>query len=175
MLIIGIQDADMGEFLYNFNFVTNHYYKQVDRNELLQKAFKTVIDELDDPYSQVLDESFKESMSGNDVSFGYGITIIGNDAYVSNVKDDSLGVNEKDKIVSINGEKVEKMSENEIKNIYANTQDKYEVEVEREGEIIKLELKMSVNKIQNITSNCFKIDNKRIAYIKMNFFFTRFR
>ena len=42
MLVIGMQDGDLGEFAYNFNFVTSHYYKDVDRKELLHKAFSVV-------------------------------------------------------------------------------------------------------------------------------------
>ena len=68
MLILGIQDGDLGEFAYNFNFVTSNYYKDVDRKELLQKAFTTIIDELNDPYTEMLDQSFKDSMENGDIS-----------------------------------------------------------------------------------------------------------
>lgn len=68
MLILGIQDGDLGEFAYNFNFVTSNYYKDVDRKELLQKAFTTIIGELNDPYTEMLDQSFKDSMENGDLS-----------------------------------------------------------------------------------------------------------
>ena len=68
MLILGIQDGDLGEFAYNFNFVTSNYYKDVDRKELLQKAFTTIIGELNDPYTEMLDQSFKDSMENGDIS-----------------------------------------------------------------------------------------------------------
>lgn len=68
MLVIGMQDGDLGEFAYNFNFVTSHYYKDVDRKELLHKAFSVVLDELKDPYTQMLDEDFKNSMKNGDLN-----------------------------------------------------------------------------------------------------------
>lgn len=63
--ILGIQDAGMGEFIYNFNFATHSYYKDLDRNELLKKAFNTVLEEINDPYTEVLDESFKEEIASH--------------------------------------------------------------------------------------------------------------
>lgn len=56
-LLIGIKcmnGADMIEFAFNFNYATSHYYKDVDRQGLLNKAFDTVLKEFHDEYSYSL-------------------------------------------------------------------------------------------------------------------------
>lgn len=46
--------GDMIEFAFNFNYATSHYYKDVNRQELLSKAFDTVLKEFHDEYSYSL-------------------------------------------------------------------------------------------------------------------------
>ena len=54
----------MIEFAFNFNYATSHYYKDVDRQELLNKAFDTVLEEFHDEYSYSLigeeDEEYED-------------------------------------------------------------------------------------------------------------------
>lgn len=102
MLIIGIQDGDLGEFAYNFNYVTTHYYKDVDRKELLQKAFSTIISELKDPYTEMLDEEFKKSMENGDYEYSNTISsnVLNNEP--SNITSTNISDNKPHKNVTTN-------------------------------------------------------------------------
>lgn len=94
------------EFAFNFNEVTDNYYKEVNKEELLKKAFNAVINELDDKYTEVLNERFVEDLKNNiDSEYGYSIIEQDNGVYIDGITEKSIeemGLKRGDKLVCIN-------------------------------------------------------------------------
>lgn len=104
-VIFIMQNGDVTEFSFNFNRLTNNYYKAVDRTELLNKAFKTVLEELDDPYTEMMNSKTEDFLKNYDSELGYSLLLKDDSVFVDNIKNNyikELGLNEGDKILKVN-------------------------------------------------------------------------
>ncbi len=93
-------------FIRNLNTVANNYYKEVDKNELLESAFESVLNELDDPYAEILQEKDMDFFYNKDDTFGYGLNSKNDGVYISSVIEelnDQGTIKDGDKIISVNG------------------------------------------------------------------------
>ncbi len=100
--------SEIDKFSYNFEQVTNNYYKEVNKKELLNKAFDTVLEALDDPYTTSISNKFIDYLENKSdklmVSFYYDDN---NDLFIKSIADGSKASKENikvnDKVLSING------------------------------------------------------------------------
>ncbi len=99
-----LQSSGISEFAINFNRVVNNSYKDVNRHELLDKAFDTVLREIDDPYTQKLDDVFSDQMNNINTSIGYSLLFEKDNVFIGDIYSNEIkNIETKDKIISING------------------------------------------------------------------------
>ena len=54
---------ELDEFVKTYNSINENYYKKVKKEELIDAAIEGMIDSLDDPYSNYMDESDTETFN----------------------------------------------------------------------------------------------------------------
>ena len=160
-------------FMVNVNTVAREYYKEVDKDELLKKAFSCVLDELNDPYSEILESEDVDFLDGKKLDYGYGILLDNNDAYITHLNENIVEQNtvkNDDKIISVNGINVEGKTKYEIIQLFNDINSSYTIQVERDDKLLEFELKLQYLKFENVVSTIFEEDNQKIGYIKLESF-----
>ena len=160
-------------FMVNVNTVAREYYKEVDKDELLKKAFSCVLDELNDPYSEILESEDVDFLDGKKLDYGYGILLDNNDAYITHLNENIVEQNtvkNDDKIISVNGINVEGKTKDEIIQLFNDINSSYTIQVERDDKLLEFELKLQYLKFENVVSTIFEEDNQKIGYIKLESF-----
>ncbi|WP_449622403.1 lmo1851 family serine protease [Robertmurraya sp. Marseille-Q9965] len=131
------------EKLYTaFDTITKGYYKEVDENKLVNGAINGMIESLDDPYSDYMNEdeaaSFHQSISS---SFeGIGAEIQERDGFIVIVSPlkgspaEKAGIKPEDKVLTVDGKSLQGMSSQEaVMLIKGEKGTKVELEIERPG------------------------------------------
>lgn len=160
-------------FMVNVNTVAREYYKEVDKDELLKKAFSCVLDELNDPYSEILESEDVDFLDGKKLDYGYGILLDNNDAYITHLNENIVEQNtvkNDDKIISVNGINVEGKTKDEIIQLFNDINSSYTIQVERDDKLLEFELKLQYLKFENVVSTIFEEDNQKIGYMKLESF-----
>lgn len=97
---------DSFAFIHSVNNVVDNYYKEVDKRELLKSAFKSVLEQLDDPYAEIMDSNDMSFFYNKNKVLGYGLNLKDNNVYVFDVNNELSNqdtIKNDDKIVSANG------------------------------------------------------------------------
>lgn len=134
-----------------FDTITKGYYKEVDENKLVNGAINGMIESLDDPYSDYMNEdeaaSFHQSISS---SFeGIGAEIQERDGFIVIVSPlkgspaEKAGIKPEDKVLTVDGKSIQGMSSTEaVMLIRGEKGTKVELEIERPG--VESPLKITV-------------------------------
>lgn len=134
-----------------FDTIKNSYFKEVDDNKLVNGAINGMIESLDDPYSDYMNEdeaaSFHQSISS---SFeGIGAEIQERDGFIVIVSPlkgspaEKAGIRPEDKVLSVDGKSIQGMSSTEaVMLIRGEKGTKVELEIERPG--IEEHLKITI-------------------------------
>lgn len=147
-----ISERQEFEKLYTaFDTIKDSYYKEVDENKLVNGAINGMIESLDDPYSDYMNEdeaaSFHQSISS---SFeGIGAEIQERDGFIVIVSPlkgspaEKAGIRPEDKVLSVDGKSIQGMSSTEaVMLIRGEKGTKVELEIERPG--IEEHLKITI-------------------------------
>lgn len=131
------------EKLYSaYDIIMDSYYKEVDQNKLVNGAINGMIDSLDDPYSDYMNEeeaaNFHQSISS---SFeGIGAEIQERDGYIVIVSPlkgspaEKAGLRPEDKVLSVDGKSIQGMSSSEaVMLIRGEKGTEVELEIARPG------------------------------------------
>lgn len=175
-----IQDANLNNFIENYNYIVNNYYTEVDKEKIIDGAIEGMMSSLDDPYSMYFDSdesnSFNVMLDGEYKGLGikYSQRVEDNKFIVVSVFENSpaekCGLQVNDIIVSIDDKKLEGKELNELTN-YINSNDKtFKMVISRDG--VEKEIKISKAKIniESVQSKLYEKNNKKIGYIYISIF-----
>lgn len=160
-------------FIFNVNTVAKEYYKEIDKDELLKTAFSSVLDELNDPYSKILESKDIDFFDGKKLDFGYGILLENDEAYINHLNENVVEQNtikNNDKIISVNGINVEGKTEDEIVQLFKDINSNYTIQIERDNKLLEFNLSLQSLDFENVTSTIYEEDNQKIGYIKLESF-----
>ncbi len=160
-------------FIFNVNTVAKEYYKEIDKDELLKTAFSSVLDELNDPYSKILESKDIDFFDGKKLDFGYGILLENDEAYINHLNEHIVEQNtikNNDKIISVNGINVEGKTEDEIVQLFNDINSNYTIQIERDNKLLEFNLSLQSLDFENVTSTIYEEDNQKIGYIKLESF-----
>ncbi|GGG06711.1 S41 family peptidase [Paenibacillus abyssi] len=124
------------------SLIETKYYKEVDRDKVMDGAISGMISALDDPYSVYMEEEaaehFSESIEGSFTGIGAEVTMDnGNITIVAPIKDspaERAGLLPKDVLLSVNGESLNGLKLNEaVAKIRGPKGTKAKLEIQREG------------------------------------------
>lgn len=174
-------DKYLSEFIKNYQYVVNNYYKEIDKNKLIDSAISGMMESLEDPYSTYLDEDSSRNFNITlDGSYkGIGIQMIKNEKngymLITNIFKDSPaekgGVKIADEIVSIDNIETKDKTASEVSNLIKDLK-KNEIPIKllRDGEEINLNLKIETVTLNSVTSKTYTLENKKVGYIYIGIF-----
>lgn len=168
-------------FLKDYNYLIENYYGEIDEKELLNTAFKSMVDSLGDSYSGAIDEStsnnFDIELKGD--YEGLGIEIINDSekniliySIIPNSPASKTDIKVGDKLLTVNNIDVRGMTTTDfIKNIVKGSgASEFLMVFEREGAEYSVTVKKEAITLESVTSKVYQENGKRIAYIKVSIF-----
>ena len=174
-------DKYLTEFIENYNFVLDNYYKEVDKEKLINSAIAGMMESLEDPYSMYLDEETSDifSINLNGSYEGIGVEIIKDEetgymqitSIFKNSPAEKSGLVAGDLIISIDDKKSSELSASDFSLIIRQgNKDSYALKVLREGKEIELLLKREKVTLTSVASEILEVEDKKVGYIYIGIF-----
>ncbi len=169
---------ELKEFVTTYNDIISDYYEEIDSNELLESGIKGMLEYLGDDYSFYMDEeeseSFNQEVEGKYQGVGIEITQqLDGRIQITKVFDNTPaqreGLKVGDYFVSVNGEKVEGLTPNQVSNKIKDSQ-QAEITVLREDKEFSFTLSIEEVEIESVESKTFEKNGKKIGYLSLSTF-----
>ena len=176
-----LTDENLIEFVENYNYILNNYYKEIDKKNLIGNAIAGMMDSLDDPYSMYFDKNESENFSITlDGSYqGVGVQVLKNEedgnilitAVFKNSPAEIAGLKAGDLIVKLDGESVSDYSAEDFSQKVKNGENEtFKLTILRDDEEKEVVLKKSLVTLSSVTSEIYKKNGKKIGYIYIGVF-----
>lgn len=170
------EDEYMKKFVENYEYITQNYYGEIDKNELIESAIKGMVESLGDDYSNFLDKNennqFDISLKGEYEGLGISITKYENKITVLEVYDDTpakkAGVEPFDTIKSIDDVTVTELQTSDVTKLIQQKSGNIHFVFVRNGEEKQITLKKEKISLQSVHAEMLK--EQEIGYIKVDIF-----
>lgn len=174
-----VADAELQNFIQDYNYLVDNYYGKVDKKEILNVAFKAMVNSLDDTYSGTIDDSsnsFDINLKGSYT--GLGVEIVndkdGNIVIYRIFEDSPAGRSELmagDVLLKVNDHDVRGTSTSEfVKTVQDDTKQQFELLVKRGEEEKLITVKKEFITLPSVVSKTFDRDGKKIGYLGVSIF-----
>ena len=174
------KDKYIERFEDSYENIVSTYYDSIDKSKLIDSAIKGMIDSLEDPYANYMNEdesiTFKEEVEGKYVGIGCEITINeDNQAVISKIIASSpaekQGLKVGDIIISIDNKDISNISDlTDLSLIRGNENTKVTLKIKREDSEKSFTLTRKKIDIESVTSELKEFNNNKIGIIKINVF-----
>lgn len=170
-------DSNLQTFYDTYKDITDNYYKNVDKEELVNAAVEGMINYLGDPYSSYMDtketEEFNTTVNGEYEGIGVSIAIISNKVTVVSVFEESpaakAGIKQNDVILKINGKSVDGLELDKVVEMIKKKKNP-SILISRDGEERTYSLKLSTVELPSVSSKIFEENSKKVGYINVSVF-----
>lgn len=178
-ITVSNNSEELEEFITTYNNISENYYDKVKKEDLLNAAIKGMINSLDDPYSEFLENedstTFNESVDGEYVGIGATVSYDGTSFKIEEMSDSSpakkAGLKIGDQIIKVADKKVQGLSLSDLsKLIKGKSGTKVTIKVLRDEEEKEFTVKRSKISIPSVTSKVIKKEDKKIGYIAIEIF-----
>ena len=173
-------DKDLKELVSTYNNIIDNYYKEVNKEELIDAGIQGMINYLDDPYATYFSDDaskkFNDELSGTYEGIGIQIKLDGDKVVITDVFDDSpakdVGLKKNDVILKIDDNSVNGKTLNEVVSMISikNSKSKVKVTVERDGDQVDFSLSKGKIETPNIVSKMYENNGRKIGYLKIEVF-----
>ena len=173
-------DKDLKELVSTYNNIIDNYYKDVNKEELIDAGIQGMINYLDDPYATYFSDDaskkFNDELSGTYEGIGIQIKLDGDKVVITDVFDDSpakdVGLKRNDIILKIDDNSVNGKTLNEVVSMISikNSKSKVKVTVERDGDQVDFSLSKGKIETPNIVSKMYENNGRKIGYLKIEVF-----
>ena len=168
-----LTDENLIEFVENYNYILNNYYKEIDKKNLIGNAIAGMMDSLDDPYSMYFDKNESENFSITlDGSYqGVGVQVLKNEedgnilitAVFKNSPAEIAGLKAGDLVIKLNGESVSNYSAEDFSQKVKNGEsDTFKLTILRDEKEKEVVLKKSLVTLSSVTSEIYEKNDKKI-------------
>lgn len=172
-------DSNIEEIVDTYHNIVDEYYGKVDKDKLSEAAIKGMIDSLEDPYSNYMDNEttndFNEQIDGSFVGIGV-VVMYGEDEYnhiveiYKNSPAEKAGLKANDIIIRVDGEDTKGVYGNDIASrIRGEEGSNVHVSVLREDEELEFDVTRGTIEIKSVSSKVFDGD-KKIGYLRIENF-----
>lgn len=172
-------DSNIEEIVDTYHNIIDEYYDDVDKDKLSEAAIKGMIGALDDPYSNYMDDKstdeFNEQIDGSFV--GIGVMVVYNEEYNTIVDvykgspAEKAGIVKDDIIIKVDNEDVKGVYGDDISSKIRGVEGTVvNITVRRGEEELDFDVVRGKIDIQSVSSEVFKIDNKKIGYLRIENF-----
>lgn len=170
-------DSELAEFIKNYDYITNNYYGDVDKNELIDSAISGMLNTLDknSTYVGSDDDNFSIYLEGS--YEGTGIQVYNdenNNIVIYSVFDDTsaskAGLKAGDVIIRLNDKDTTNMSIADFSSLVKKQKGKFKITYKRDDEEKTVSLKASKVELKSVYSETIEKNDKKIGYIQMSIF-----
>lgn len=173
-------DEALGEFEEVYELINDSYYKDVDKDELINGAINGMLSSLEDPHTSYFSESqtenFNELMNGSYEGIGAEISIdASGNIFIFSVFKNSpaqeAGLKFNDVILEVNGKSTKGLTTTEVVALIKDeSTSKSHIKVERDGQTLEFDVDRRVVVIESVESRTFDKNGKKIGYVVVNTF-----
>ena len=173
-------DDDLKKILDVYDKIKDDYYRDIDKNKLINGAIDGMLKELGDDYSTIINDDSKSTFDARleGKYSGLGIEVSNNndnDIIIVNVFKNSSadleGIKAGDIIIKIDDNDLKGKTSTELVNYISDTNKKqYKVTIIRDGKEIEKDLTKKTITIDSVSSKLYEKNNKKIGYIKIDIF-----
>ncbi|MCI8445827.1 MAG: S41 family peptidase [Bacilli bacterium] len=174
------EDANLKELIDNYRYITENYYHDVDQEELVDGAIKGMLSTLGDIHSSFIDEgissNFDLSLQGSYEGLGIEVVNTNQDVYIyrvfPNTPADTAGLKVGDKIISVDGKKLEGKKTSEFSNYVKKKKlgTNMKVIYERNGKQSEVTMAKKFVVIPSVSSKVVEENDKKVGYLAISTF-----
>lgn len=177
---ISLSDDELTEFEEVYDLINDSYYKDVDKEQLINGAINGMLSSLDDPHTNYFSEqeaeNFNEVMNGSYKGIGAEISIDkdGNIFILSVFKNSpafEVGLKFNDIITEVNGKSTKGLTTTEVVSLIKDENvSKAHIKINRNGELLEFDVERRNVVIESVESKVLTKNNKKIGYVMVNNF-----
>ena len=170
-------DDELQEFITNYDYIVNNYYKDVDKTDLIDSAIAGMLSTLDNNSAYVggSDTDFSIYLEGT--YEGTGIQVYNDDnkniviySVFENTPASKAGLKAGDIIVKLNNKETTNMSISDFSDLVKKQDGTFKITYKRDNKEKTVELKVDTVELKSVYSKIIEKDNKKIGYLRTTIF-----
>ena len=171
-------DTNLQEFISAYNDLTENYYDDLNKKDLIQGAINGMYSKVSDPYTNYLDEnnttSLNDSLNGKYYGIGIRIKETEEGIQIHELFDDSpaysAGLLAGDFIVALNGEDTANLTSQELVDKIKKDNNTMTITVKRNGENKTFQIKTAEVLTPSVTYKVLEKNNHIVGYLYLSVF-----
>ena len=174
-----VLSKELAKFVDEYDAIVNNYYKEVDKDKLVESAINGMVSSVGDEYTSYSDkdvtDNFNEAVNGKYMGIGALIMKSENDLVIYKVFEDSpsykAGLKDGDIILKLDDKDTKDMSVNDIASIVKNDDNKeVKLLIKRGEENLDITIVKDMVELPVVSGKVINHNDKKIGYISLSIF-----
>lgn len=174
-----VLSKELAKFVDAYDAIVNNYYKEVDKDKLVESAINGMVSSIGDEYTSYSDkdvtDNFNEAVNGKYMGIGALIMKSENDLVIYKVFEDSpsyrAGLKDGDIILKLDDKDTKDMSVNDIASIVKNdTNKEVKLLIKRGEENLDITIVKDMVELPVVSGKVINHNDKKIGYISLSIF-----
>ena len=174
-----VLSKELAKFVDAYDAIVDNYYKEVDKDKLVESAINGMVSSIGDEYTSYSDkdvtDNFNEAVNGKYMGIGALIMKSENDLVIYKVFEDSpsykAGLKDGDIILKLDDKDTKDMSVNDIASIVKNDDNKeVKLLVKRGEENLDITIVKDMVELPVVSGKVINYNDKKIGYISLSIF-----
>ena len=174
-----VLSKELAKFVDAYDAIVNNYYKEVDKDKLVESAINGMVSSVGDEYTSYSDkdvtDNFNETVNGKYMGIGALIMKSVNDLVIYKIFEDSpsyrAGLKDGDIILKLDDKDTKDMSVNDIASIVKNdTNKEVKLLVKRGEENLDITIVKDMVELPVVSGKVINHNDKKIGYISLSIF-----
>jgi carboxyl-terminal processing protease len=174
-----VLSKELAKFVDAYDAIVNNYYKEVDKDKLVESAINGMVSSIGDEYTSYSDkdvtDNFNEAVNGKYMGIGALIMKSEKDLVIYKVFEDSpsyrAGLKDGDIILKLDDKDTKDMSVNDIASIVKNdTNKEVKLLIKRGEENLDITIVKDMVELPVVSGKVINHNDKKIGYISLSIF-----
>lgn len=174
-----VLSKELAKFVDAYDAIVNNYYKEVDKDKLVESAINGMVSSIGDEYTSYSDkdvtDNFNEAVNGKYMGIGALIMKSENDLVIYKIFEDSpsyrAGLKDGDIILKLDDKDTKDMSVNDIASIVKNDDNKeVKLLIKRGEENLDITIVKDMVELPVVSGKVINHNDKKIGYISLSIF-----
>lgn len=174
-----VLSKELAKFVDAYDAIVNNYYKEVDKDKLVESAINGMVSSIGDEYTSYSDkdvtDNFNEAVNGKYMGIGALIMKSEKDLVIYKIFEDSpsyrAGLKDGDIILKLDDKDTKDMSVNDIASIVKNDRNKeVKILVKRGEENLDITIVKDMVELPVVSGKVINHNDKKIGYISLSIF-----
>ena len=174
-----VLSKELAKFVDAYDAIVDNYYKEVDKDKLVESAINGMVSSIGDEYTSYSDkdvtDNFNEAVNGKYMGIGALIMKSENDLVIYKIFEDSpsyrAGLKDGDIILKLDDKDTKDMSVNDIASIVKNDDNKeVKLLVKRGEENLDITIVKDMVELPVVSGKVINHNDKKIGYISLSIF-----